>query len=60
MNRAELEQMIHNEMMHRPSQFNSIKSAKKDEYQKSAATSGTAPNPLGNNNHDQINVVYDI
>lgn len=57
MNKAELEQMIHNEMMHRPSQF---KPSKKDEYQKSTAASAATSNsiPLGSNTHE--NVIYDI
>lgn len=60
MNKAELEQIIHNDMMHHQNQFNSVKPSKKDDYQKSTASAASNSIPLGSNNHDQLNAVYDI
>lgn len=61
MNKAELEQIIHNDLMHRQNQYNSLKPSKKDEYQKSTASAASSPNSIPSpNNHDQLNAVYDI
>lgn len=54
MNKAEFEQMIHH-----PNEFNG-KSSKKDEYPKSAGIASGSGAPVASNNHDQLNVIYDV
>lgn len=58
LNKAELEKLIHNEMMHQQNlNILNQKTPKKDDFQKS--TTSSTQNGLGNN-HDQMRVIYDI
>lgn len=56
LNKAEVEKLIHNELMHQQNILNQ-KAPKKDDFQKSATTSGQIG---AGNNHEQMRVIYDI
>lgn len=58
LNKAELEKLIHNELMHQQNlNILNQKAPKKDDFQKSTVTSSQIGS---NNNHDEMRVIYDI